>query len=108
MGGYHGLGRPDQSESAMPLTFDRTRGHAFRTGTYLFDMRDGDKPVQCGVSDEAMDDAEPWLEVKAHERDAQFERLKDRILECAGRKYFAGELEEAQPQILIRTADLNR
>jgi hypothetical protein len=86
----------------MPLKFERTRGRSFRTGTYLFDMRDGDKSVQCGVSDEAMDDAEPGSEVKAYDRDAQFVRLKDRILECANRKYYAGELEEAEPRILIR------
>ena len=92
----------------MPLIFERTRGHAFRTSMYLFDMKDGDRSVQCGVSDAAMDDAEPGLQVMAHERDAQFERLKDKILDCASRKYFARQFEDGQPRILIRTADLNR
>lgn len=91
----------------MPLVFERTRGHAFRTGTYLFDMRDGNNSVQCGVSDIAMDDAERTSEVKAHERDAQFERLKEKIIDCASRKYFAGQLEESEPRILVKTADLN-
>lgn len=91
----------------MPLVFQRTRGHNFRTGTYLFDMLDGGSVVQCGVSDAAMDDAERCHDVKAHERDAQFERLKDRILDCASLKYFAGRLEPSEPRILIRTADLN-
>jgi hypothetical protein len=91
----------------MPLTFERTRGHVFRTGTYLFDMRDGGQLVQCGVSDAAMDDAERERNVRAHERDAQFDRLKDRIIECASRKYFAGQLEESEPRVFIRTSDLN-
>jgi hypothetical protein len=92
----------------MPLIFDRTRGHAFRTGTYLFDMRDGSTPVQCGVSDEAMDDAERARDVKPHQRDAQFERLKSRILDCASRKYFAAQFEAGEPRILVKTADLTR
>lgn len=91
----------------MPLTFQRTRGHNFRTGTYSFDMLDGAAVVQCGVSDTAMDDAERRHDVKAHERDAQFERLKDRILDCASRKYFAGNLEQSEPRVLVKTADFN-
>jgi hypothetical protein len=90
----------------MPLIFDRTRGHAFRTGTYLFDMLDGMTPVQCGVSDAAMDDAEKATGVQAHQRDEQFERLKARILDCASRKYFAGQFEAGEPRILVKTADL--
>jgi hypothetical protein len=61
----------------MPLSFDRIRGHAFRTGT-----------------------------TKAHQRDEQFERLKPKILDCASRKYFAGQFEGGEPRILVRTADL--
>ena len=91
----------------MPLTFDRTRGHAYKTETYLFDMKDGGKFVQCAVSDEAMDDAERATETKAHERDAQFDRLKERIFDCANRKYLAGQFEESEPRILIVTTDLN-
>jgi hypothetical protein len=90
----------------MPLSFDRTRGHSFRTGTYLFDMLDGNKPVQCSVSDEAMDDAEHASDTKAHQRNEQFERLKARILDCASRKYFAGQFEAGEPCILVKTADL--
>lgn len=91
----------------MPLIFEQTRGHSFKTGTYLFDMRDGTTSVQCGVSDEAMDDAERTSDVRAHQRDTQFERLKARIVDCASRKYLAGHFEEGEPRILVKTADLN-
>jgi len=90
----------------MTLTFQRTRGHNFRNGTYLFDALDGSTVVQFGVSDEAMDDAESRHDVKAHERDAQFERLKDHILDCASQKYSAGKLEQSEPRVLVKTADL--
>ncbi|WP_092182170.1 DUF1488 family protein [Bradyrhizobium sp. cf659] len=91
----------------MPLTFQRTRGHNSRTGTYLFDMLDGGSVVQCGVSDAAMDDAERRSDIRAHERDDQFERLRDRVLDCASRKYYADQFEQSEPRILVKTADLN-
>jgi hypothetical protein len=40
------------------------------------------------------------------QRDEQFERLKPRILDCASRKYFAGQFENGEPRILVKTADL--
>jgi hypothetical protein len=53
-----------------------------------------------------MDDAEHASDTKAHQRNEQFERLKARILDCASRKYFAGQFEAGEPCILVKTADL--
>ena len=89
----------------MPLAFLRAGGHDFETATYRFVMVDGMREVPCGVSDAAMDDAEHVKNIRAHQREEQFERLKDRILECAGRKYLAGEFEAAG-HIMVRSADL--
>jgi Protein of unknown function (DUF1488) len=89
----------------MPLTFVRSNGHDFDTATYRFVMLDGMREVLCGVSDAAMDDAERVRNVRGHEREQQFERLKDRILACADRKYFAGEFEAAG-HIMVRSTDL--
>jgi hypothetical protein len=34
-------------------------------------------------------------------------RLRDRIEEVAQRKYFAGQVEQAEPRVLITTKELN-
>ena len=89
----------------MPLAFLRTAGHDFETATYRFVMVDGLSEVRCGVSDAAMDDAEHVKNVRANQREEQFERLKDRILASVDRKYFAGEFEAAG-HIMVRSTDL--
>jgi hypothetical protein len=90
----------------MPLAFLRTADHDFETATYRFVMLDGLSEVCCGVSDAAMDDAEHVKNVRANQREEQFERLKDRILACVERKYFAREFEAAG-HIMIRSTDLS-
>ena len=91
----------------MPLTRGQTRGYYPNTMTYRFDMRDGGKEVQCGVSSAAMDDVERATNTQNHEREAQFSRLRDRIEEIAQRKYFAGQVERDEPCVRITTKDLN-
>ncbi len=90
----------------MALTFVRAQGSDFDTGTYLFFMTDGATEIRCAVSEAAMDDAEHARNVRANQRDAQFERLKDRITECAADKYLAGNLEAGPSRIVIRSIDL--
>lgn len=90
----------------MDLTFLYANGYDFDTATYLFVMVDGTREVQCGVSEEAMDDAEQTRNVRATKRGEQFERLKARISECATRKYTAGEMESGATRILVRSKDL--
>jgi Protein of unknown function (DUF1488) len=92
----------------MPLTRGQVRGYYPNTMTYRFDMRDGDREVQCGVSSAAMDDAERQANTQNHERNGQFTRLRDRIEEVAQRKYLAGQIEQGEPRVLITTRDLNR
>ncbi len=68
---------------------------------------DGEKEIQCAVSDAAMDDAENAKAVGPHQRDEQFRRLKDHIVNCASRKYFSGQFERGDnPRIMISTTDL--
>jgi hypothetical protein len=73
--------------------------------TYRFVTVDGLSEVRCGVSDAAMDDAEHVKNVRANQREEQFDRLKDRIWACVDRKYFAGEFEAAG-HIMMRSTDL--
>jgi hypothetical protein len=93
----------------MAIEFVRSQGHQFKTMTVRFIMRDTEKPgeIQCAVSDAALDDAERRRDIQPHQRDDQFERLKDRIVACAGRKILFERFEESEPRILVRTADLN-
>jgi len=57
----------------MALTFLHTNGLDFDTATFLFVMVDGAREVRCGVSEEAMDDAEHTRNVRAAKRGEQFE-----------------------------------
>jgi uncharacterized protein DUF1488 len=92
----------------MPLHFMRCRGYSPSTKTVKFVLYDGDKEVQCAVSDKAMDDAEHVRDVQPKQRDEQFMRLKDHIINCATRKFFSGQFERGNdPRILIRTTDLS-
>ena len=71
----------------------------------LFSMVDGDKEVRCAVSSSAMDDLERGVKAKPDQRDAQFLRLRDRIEQCAARKFLAREFEGAPPGIILRSVD---
>jgi Protein of unknown function (DUF1488) len=95
-----------RKDSSMPLKFVRSQGHQFKTQTVRFIVSDGEKEIQCAVSDTAMDDAERATGIHAHERDSQFERLRDRIVESAAGKWFAGNIEPGEPRILVKRADL--
>jgi Protein of unknown function (DUF1488) len=91
----------------MPLHFVRYRGHSLSTKSARFVLYDGDKEIQCAVSDTAMDDAEHARDVQPSHRDDQFRRLKDHIVNCASRKFFAGQFERGlDPRILVKTTDL--
>jgi hypothetical protein len=71
----------------------------------LFSMIDGDKEVSCAVSSSAMDDLERGVKAKPNQRDEQFLRLRDRIEQCASRKFLAREFEGAPPGIILRSVD---
>jgi hypothetical protein len=71
----------------------------------LFSMVDGDREVRCAVSSSAMDDLERGVKAKPNQRDEQFLRLRDRIEQCAQRKFLAREFEGAPPGIVLRSMD---
>ena len=71
----------------------------------LFSMIDGDREVRCAVSSSAMDDLERGVKAKPNQRDEQFLRLRDRIEQCAARKFLAREFEGAPPGIILRSMD---
>ena len=91
----------------MPLHFVRCRGHSPRVKSVRFVLSDGEQEIQCAVSDLAMDDAEHIRDVQPRQRDEQFRRLKDHVINCASRKYFSGQFERGtDPRIMIKTTDL--
>ena len=85
------------------------RGHAgafeHNRMVMLFSMMDGSREVGCAISSSAMDDLERVSRTKPDEREQQFLRLRDRIEQCASRKFLAGEFEGNPPGIILRSLD---
>ena len=80
-------------------------GFEHRRMVMLFSMMDGDSEVPCAISNHAMDQLErvPWT--KDEEREDQFLRLRDRIEQCASRKFLNGALEGKPRGIVLRSID---
>ena len=89
----------------MTLGRGRIGGYEFDRMVFLFSMKDGDKDVPCAISAAAMDDLERIARTKPDQRKAQFLRLRDRIEECASRKFLAREFEGSPPGIILRSID---
>ena len=95
--------------ASLPPQMTLERG-SFRSFEYdrmvvLFSMMDGAREVFCAVSTSAMDDLEHVARTKPDQREEQFLRLRDRIEQCASRKYIAREFEGAPPGIVLRSID---
>jgi hypothetical protein len=91
----------------MPLHFMRYRGHSRGTKSVKFVLYDGDREVQCEVSDKAMDEAEDARDVHPSQREEQFRRLRTLLINCATRKFFSGQFERGNdPRIFINPSDL--
>ena len=71
----------------------------------LFSMRDGTKEIPCAVSTSAMDELEHGTRTALNQREQQFLRLRDRIEQCASRKFLAREFEGTPPGIIVRSID---
>ena len=71
----------------------------------LFSMMDGANEVPCAVSTSAMDDLEHATRTKPDQREEQFLRLRDRIEQCASRKFIAREFEGTPLGIVLRSID---
>jgi Protein of unknown function (DUF1488) len=89
----------------MTLERGSLGGYEFDRMVVLFSMRDGAKEVPCAVSTSAMDDIEQVARTASHQREQQFLRLRDRIEQCASRKFLAGEFEGRPPGIILRSID---
>jgi hypothetical protein len=89
----------------MALARGTVKGYEDDRMVLLFSMMDGSREVRCAVSASAMDELERVPRTPAHQREKQFERLRDRIEECASRKFLAREFEGTPPGIVVRGID---
>ena len=85
----------------MALTRGSFRGYEFDRMVILFSMIDGQIEIPGAISTSALDDLESLARSKPNEREAQFIRLRDRIEECAARKFLAKEFEGTPPAIIL-------
>ena len=89
----------------MTLTRGSIVGYEFDRMVLKFSMMDGDKEIPCAVSASAMDDLERGVRTPAEKREEQFVRLRDRIEQCASRKFQAREFEGTPPGLILRSID---
>ncbi len=89
----------------MTLERGNLRGFEFDRMVMLFSMMDGAREVPCAISTSAMDDLERGARAKPDQREEQFLRLRDRIEQCASRKFLAREFEGTPPGIILRSLD---
>jgi hypothetical protein len=94
-----------QEEKQMTLERGAIKGYEFDRMVFLFSMMDDGKNVPCAISTSAMDDLEHVKRTAPSLREEQFLRLRDRIEQCASRKFFAHELEGTPPGIILRSID---
>ncbi|QWG20402.1 DUF1488 domain-containing protein [Bradyrhizobium sediminis] len=89
------------------MTLTRGSAGAFEHNrmVMLFSMMDGSREVGCAISSSAMDDLEHVARTRPEQREEQFLRLRDRIEQCASRKFLAGEFEGTPPGIILRSID---
>lgn len=92
----------------MPLSDVEYVGHDWNRRSVTFTAFTGADTITCAVSYEAMDDEErrPGRSPEPN-RQRQFERLKNRIVEAAARKFFGGDVEVGDaPKVLVTSHDL--
>jgi hypothetical protein len=89
----------------MTLVSGRTGVFEFDRMVVLFSMMDGAREIPCAVSTSAMDELERVPRTAPDQREQQFLRLRDRIEQCAARKFLAQEFEGAPPGIILRGID---
>jgi hypothetical protein len=89
----------------MTLARGNVGGYEFDRMVLLFSMMDGPKEVPCAISGSAMDDLEHVKRTAPERREEQFLRLRDRIEQCASRKFLAREFEGNPAGIILRSID---
>jgi Protein of unknown function (DUF1488) len=93
-----------REESPM-LARGNVGGFEFNRMVLLFSMMDGPKEIPCAISGSAMDDMEKVSRTAPERRQEQFLRLRDRIEQCASRKFLAHEFEGNPAGIILRSID---
>jgi uncharacterized protein DUF1488 len=89
----------------MTLMRGNIMGYEFNRMVVLFSMMDGPREIPCAVSATAMDEIEQVSRTASDQREQQFQRLRDRIEQCASKKYVAREFEGNPPGIILRGID---
>src|SRR4030081_2633854 len=84
---------PNSEDRPMSLARGSIGGYEYDRMVLKFSMLDGAREVPCAVSASAMDDLEKVARTAPERREEQFVRLRDRIEQCASRKFLAREFE---------------
>jgi hypothetical protein len=96
---------PNSEDSPMSLARGSIGGYEYDRMVLKFSMLDGAREVPCAVSGSAMDDLERVPRTAPEQREEQFVRLRDRIEQCASRKFRAREFEGSPPGLILRSID---
>ena len=94
----------------LPMTLARGSigGYEYDRMVLKFSMLHGAREVPCAVSGSAMDDLEHVPRTAPEQREQQFLRLRDRIEQCASRKFQAQEFEGTPPGLILRSIDFRK
>ena len=96
---------PNSEDRPMTLARGSIGGYEYDRMVLKFSMLDGAREVPCAVSASAMDDLEKVARTAPERREEQFVRLRDRIEQCASRKFLAREFEGTPPGLILRSID---
>jgi hypothetical protein len=96
---------PNSEDRPMSLARGSIGGYEYDRMVLKFSMLDGAREVPCAVSASAMDDLEKVARTAPERREEQFVRLRDRIEQCASRKFLAREFEGTPPGLILRSID---
>jgi hypothetical protein len=96
---------PNSEGHPMSLARGSIGGYEYDRMVLKFSMLDGAREIPCAVSASAMDDLEKVARTAPERREEQFVRLRDRIEQCASRKFQAQEFEGTPPGIILRSID---
>jgi Protein of unknown function (DUF1488) len=100
-----GIVAPLVGGSPPTLTRGDVGAYDFNRMVVQFSMLDGTREISCAVSASAMDDLEHVSRTAPNQREEQFLRLRDRIEQCAARKFLAREFEGTPPGLVLRSID---
>ena len=99
---------PNSEGHPMSLARGSIAGYEYDRMVLKFSMLDGAREIPCAVSASAMDDLEKVARTAPERREEQFVRLRDRIEQCASRKFQAREFEGTPPGLILRSIDFRK